>query len=238
MKILTNEDKTIIVGKCNDNDYILKYQNEFYKLKKKDFEEICDEDKLTFREELRENPVYAILMTIIIIITLGFYFFYEKYVIIDSNFIIANLILFANIFIHEIGHILFLKLFYKNGKIRGGFKIYFIYPAFYVDTSDSYFLPKYKRIAVYLAGNCMNCVYVLVCFLLFPSISKYNYAIISNILINFLPIIKSDGYYAITSLFDKYNASKSKTKNYVEDTIRGVLMFLFLFLLSKLNISL
>ena len=42
-----------------------------------------------------------------------------------------------------------------------GFKFVFIYPAFYVDTSYSYLLPKYKRIAVYLAGNFTNCLFVL-----------------------------------------------------------------------------
>ena len=107
-----------------------------------------------------------------------------------------------------------------------------------MDTSDSYLLPKYKRIAVYLAGNFMNCIYVLICFIFFPSLNKYNYAIISTILINFLPIIKSDGYYAITSLFNRYNVAKSKKKDFIEDTVRGILMFLFLFLLSKLNVSL
>lgn len=237
MKILGSEDNSIVVGESAD-DYILKYQNDFYKMKKKDFEQICDEEQLTFREEIKENPIYAIIMVGIISSTILIYFCHEKYVIIDSNFIIANIILFLNIFIHELGHILFLKLFYKSGKIKIGFKIYFIYPAFYVDTSDSYLLPKYKRIAVYLAGNFMNCIYVLVCFVFFPSLNKYNYAIISTILINFLPIIKSDGYYAITSLFNKYNAAKSKSENFVEDTVRGILMFLFLFLLSKLDISL
>ena len=182
MKILENEDNSIIVGKSAD-DYILKYQNDFYKMKKKDFIQICDEEKLIFREEIKENPIYAIIMVGIISLTIVMYFFHEKYVIIDSNFIIANIILFANIFIHELGHVLFLKLFYKSGKIKIGFKIYFIYPAFYVDTSDSYLLPKYKRIAVYLAGNFMNCIYVLICFIFFPSLNKYNYAIISTILI-------------------------------------------------------
>ena len=146
MEILTNEDKTITVGKFNNN-YILKYKNDFYKMEKNDFIEIYNEDKLTFREEIKENPIYAIIMTILIITTLVMYFLRENYVIIDSNFIIANLVLFLNIFIHETGHILALKLFYKSGKVKIGFKIYFIYPAFYVDTSDSYFLPKYKRIA-------------------------------------------------------------------------------------------
>lgn len=238
MKILTNEDKTITVGKTNNDNYILKYQNNFYKMAKEDFIDICDEDKLIFREEIKENPIYAIIMTTVIISALVIYFLRENYVIIDSNFIIANLIMFANIFIHELGHILALRLFYKSGKIKIGFKIYFIYPAFYVDTSDSYLLPKYKRIAVYLAGNFMNCMYILICFLFFPALNKYNYIIISTILINFLPIIKSDGYYAAITLVNRYNSAKSKVKNYIEDTIRGILMFLFLFLLTKLNIFL
>ena len=52
MKILENEDNSIIVGKSAD-DYILKYQNDFYKMKKKDFIQICDEEKLIFREEIK-----------------------------------------------------------------------------------------------------------------------------------------------------------------------------------------
>lgn len=234
MKIFENVDNNIIVGKDADN-YILKFHNDFYKMRKIDFEHICDEEKLIFREEVKENPLYTIIMVCVISLTIVRYFLYEKYVLIDSNFVIANIILFANIFIHELGHILFLKLFYKNGKVRIGFKIYFIYPAFYVDTSDSYLLPKYKRIAVYLAGNFMNCIYVLICFIFFPSLNKYNYVIISTILINFLPIIKSDGYYATASLFNIYNFAKSKKRNFAEDTVRGILMFLFLFSLSNIK---
>ena len=57
MKILENEDNSIIVGKSAD-DYILKYQNDFYKMKKKDFIQICDEEKLIFfRKKLRKNLV-------------------------------------------------------------------------------------------------------------------------------------------------------------------------------------
>ena len=62
MKILENEDNSIIVGKSAD-DYILKYQNDFYKMKKKDFIQICDEEKLIFREEIKENPIYAITVS-------------------------------------------------------------------------------------------------------------------------------------------------------------------------------
>lgn len=235
MKILVNDDKTIVVGK-NGEDYILKYQNNFYKLDKNQFSELCDESSLFFQEEIKENSLYAFSSIIVIIVTLFTYFYYEKYVIFDSNFILANVILICNIFIHEFGHIIALKWFYRGGKIKIGFKLHFIYPAVYVDTSDSYFLPKYKRIFVYLAGNLMNCIYILMCFVFFPNLNKYNYIVVSTILINFLPIIKSDGYYAFITLIGRYNNSKSVVKNYIEDTVRGVLMFIFLLILSKIRI--
>ncbi|CEO88649.1 hypothetical protein SSCH_2290001 [Syntrophaceticus schinkii] len=82
-----------------------------------------------------------------------------------------------------------------------GFKLVFIYPAFYVDTSYSYFLPQYKRAAVYMAGNTMNCIFVLGIIIFLPNMLLYCYLIVSNILINFLPIVKSDGYYAFITFF-------------------------------------
>lgn len=108
----------------------------------------------------------------------------------------------------------------------------FIYPAFYVDTSYSYFLPKYKRIAVYLAGNTANAIFVLLSMLLFPQFNQYLYLVVSNVLINFLPIVKSDGYYAFISLLGRYNIAKSKKATFVENFIRGLLMFLLLEALS------
>lgn len=234
MKILANEDKSIIVSEDGEQ-CILKYSENYYKLKKEEIEKIFDTQKFTYKKKMQENPIYSILMTIVIIITIVIYFSFENYIIIDSNIIIANFILIINIFIHEIGHIIVLKQFFKYSKIKLGFKFFFIYPSFYVDTSDSYLLPKYKRIAVYLAGNFFNCLYLLICFFLFPNLNQYNYMIITTILINFLPIIKSDGYYAFLCLFNKYNISKSRKMNYLEDFIRGLIMFLFLILLSKIN---
>ena len=45
----------------------------------------------------------------------------------------------------------------------------FIWPAFYVDTSYGYMVSKYKRIAIYLAGNFMNYVYKLLVLLFFQN---------------------------------------------------------------------
>ena len=113
-----------------------------------------------------------------------------------------------------------------------GFKVVFIYPAFYVDTSYSYMLPKYKRMVVYLAGNFMNCMFLVVVLIAFPQYLKYCYLVVSNILINFITIVKSDGYYAMVTLFNKFNNFKSIRREYIEDFIRGIIMFLVLSLIS------
>lgn len=236
MKIYTNKEKSIIVGeKEGTNDYIVKYNNSFYRMTKDEFTQCYDKGNLTLEEEISENPIIAIASTILIVFTIVAYFAKETYVIIDSNFVMANILLLFNVFIHEMGHVVLLKIFYKSGQIKVGFKMTFIYPSFYVDTSDSYLLPTYKRISVYLGGNLMNCIYLLVCLFFFPFLNKYNYIIVSTVLVNFLPIVKSDGYYAIMSLIGKYNIAKSKAKNYAEDMMRGFAMFVFLLALSKIS---
>ena len=111
----------------------------------------------------------------------------------------------------------------------------FIWPAFYVDTSYSYMVSKYKRIAIYLAGNFMNCIYVLLVQLFFPKQLPYCYLVISNVLVNFIPIVKSDGYYAVVTLFNKTNIKKDKVATTLEDAIRGIIMFGVLGIFSWLS---
>lgn len=235
MKIYKKDD--LIIGIDSRNNYIVKNHNDFYKLTEHDFLNIFGETKLDFQHEIKDSPILCISMIVTIIITLILYFQNNTYVILDDNIIWANIILIINIILHELGHILCLKLFCPKSKVKMGFKFYFIYPAFYVDTSNTYLLPKYKRISVFLAGSFANCIFLLASCFLLPSIAKYNYLIVSTILINFLPIIKSDGYYAIISFFNKYNMCKSKTKNFVEDLIRGLFMFAVLNFVSYLDIN-
>lgn len=222
------------IGIDEDNTYIVKYKKDFYKLDKTQFIEIFGDGELKFQKEIKDSPIITLIMTVLIISTVVYYLFAEKYVIVDKNIIVANVVLFFNIFIHEFGHIAFLKFFLPGSKVNMGFKIFFIYPSFYVDTSNTYFIPKYKKIAVYLAGNFMNCLYLIICSIFIADMNKYNYLVVSTILINFIPIIKSDGYYAFKTLLNQYNYDKTKIKGYLEDTVRGILMFLFLNILAYL----
>lgn len=236
MKIYKQDECIVAIDK--QGNYFVKYEENFYKMNKEQFIDCFGEEGLIWQKEIKDSPFICFGMIGTILLTIVSFFMNEKYVIVDSNILWANLILLINIFIHEIGHVLALKFFLPESTIKVGFKFVFIYPAFYVDTSNTYLLPKYKRIAVYLAGNFTNCLYLLACSIFMGHINKFNYLIVSTVLINFLPIIKSDGYYAFMSLIDKYNLNKTKMKNYIEDTVRGIVMFLVLNVLSYLNIYL
>ncbi|WP_243344194.1 hypothetical protein [Anaerococcus sp. AGMB09787] len=213
---------------------IVKLDTNYYFLNHDEYKVYFSDFKLYDMGTIQDSPILAFFMLSTIIFTIVVYFCNFNYKLYDNNFIYANIVLILNIAIHECGHALILKGFRKESKIKIGFKIYFIYPAFYVDTSDSYFLPKYKRIAVYLAGNFFNCIYILLTCLFMPSIVKYNYVLISTILINFLPIIKSDGYYTIKAFFGKYNFDMSKKIKFIDDTVRGMIMFILLYVISKI----
>ena len=61
--------------------------------------------------------------------------------------------------------------------------------------------------------------------LLLMSAIPYLYLLVSNILINFIPIVKGDGYYALASLRNKFHFKKTAKAAFLEDLVRGVIMF-------------
>ncbi len=71
--------------------------------------------------------------------------------------------------------------------------------------------------------------------LFFPKQLPYCYLVISNVLVNFIPIVKSDGYYAVVTLFNKTNIKKDKVATTLEDAIRGIIMFGVLGIFSWLS---
>lgn len=222
------------VAISNKNDYIIKTAEAFYYPNENVFHEVIEKERLCFVRTIKDNCIIAIVMVIIILTALSVYFLNASYVIADSSFLPSLFILFFNIILHESSHIIVLKSLFKESHFKCGFKLVFIYPAFYVDTSYSYFLPKYKRIAVYLAGNTANALFVVFSIILFPQFNRYLYLLVSNILVNFLPIVKSDGYYALVSLFNRFTIAKSKKSTFLEGVIRGMVMFAFLEIISLL----
>ena len=230
MKISTYED--YVLATENEQDYILKYNDSFYKVSLEKMKGILPIEDVSLLREINDNKIYAVVCLVGICVSLIAYFYCNNYTLIDRGVGFSTVFLLVNIPIHEFGHIIALKIFYPEAKFKMGFKVVFIYPAFYVDTSYSYMLPKYKRMVVYLAGNFMNCMFLVVVLIAFPQYLKYCYLVVSNILINFITIVKSDGYYAMVTLFNKFNNFKSIRREYIEDFIRGIIMFLVLSLIS------
>lgn len=224
MKIYRYDD-CMIAEEESTNDCIMQRGFDFYKISKDVKNQFVDESQLLSVSEIKDNLGILLVVMMTILSTLIVYFSSGIYTLVDNQFVMATLFLLINIPVHEAGHIIFLKIFYKESKIRVGFKFIFIYPAFYVDTSFSYFCPKYKRMSIYLAGNFMNCIFVLAIYILCPQYLKYCYIIVSNILVNFIPIIKSDGYYTAMTFLDQYNAGNDRKKERLDDFIRGAVMF-------------
>ena len=108
-------------------------------------------------------------------------------------------------FIHESAHALTSKHF--GGRIwEGGFNLYYLMPAWYVDVTDGWLQPWYRRIAIswagpysgfILAGCC--CLLVLVLPAGFLATVLFKIAIVSyfNDALNLMPLLKLDGYYIL-----------------------------------------
>lgn len=233
-KIYKYDDYVISINIDNE-EYIIVDEMDFYKLSEKDFYNNIDKTKLIESEVIRDNFSLFVTIILIIIIISTYYILNFNYVLLDKNIFSATMILFINIPIHEFGHILFLKIFLKESKIKVGFTFVFIYPAFYVDTSYSYLLPKWKRIIVYLGGTLLNSIFLILVLIFFPKFRDSLYLLYSNILINLLPIIKSDGYYVLTTILNKTNKDKGKIRMNIDSFIRGFIMFIVLNLISFLN---
>lgn len=217
------------VAEEKDSDICIIQQDfDFYRIPLEMKKQYLQGRELVSIKQNDDNLVILIIVLGTILCTLTTYFSCGNYILVDNNVILATLFLLINIPLHEIGHIIFLKLFSKDAKIRVGVTFFFIYPAFYVDTSYSYLCPKYKRMCIYLAGNFMNCIFLLVVYFFFPQFINYCYIIISNILVNFVPIIKSDGYYAMMTFLNKYKISKTRKEEYLDDFVRGLIMFIFM----------
>jgi outer membrane lipoprotein-sorting protein len=105
---------------------------------------------------------------------------------------------------HELGHASALR--YHGGNVGGmGFGVYLIYPVFYTDTTDAYRLSRWGRLAVDLGGVYFHLIFALA---LFAAYFKTHHELLLfsvflvdlEIIRQFVPLIRLDGYWAITDL--------------------------------------
>ena len=132
----------------------------------------------------------------------GFFFYY--------------LLLFPILIVHEIAHGATLAYYgslwdVMPGEVGTG--LYYFGPMFYVDTSDSWVLPRKMRVMVSLSGPLSTLLLgALLVFadMFWPSqiLRMSSFFCFYWMLWNFLPVIETDGYYAIMDYVDIPNLRK------------------------------
>ncbi|MGE3911609.1 MAG: cyclic nucleotide-binding domain-containing protein [Chloroflexota bacterium] len=115
----------------------------------------------------------------------------------------------VQIICHELAHALVCKSFGRE-VIRGGFAVYFGFPAFFVDTTDIWLESRSRRIAVTIAGSISDMVFAGACSLLAlvlpPAqaavcllMGGFAYCLVAW---NLFPLLALDGYYVLVDLLE------------------------------------
>jgi hypothetical protein len=133
---------------------------------------------------------------------LGFFFYY--------------LLLFPALIIHEIAHGATLAYYgglwdVMPGEVGTG--LYYFGPMFYVDTSDSWILPRKMRVMVSLSGPLSTLLIgalLVVADVIWPNqtLKMASFFCFYWMLWNFVPLIETDGYYAVMDYVDIPNLRK------------------------------
>jgi putative peptide zinc metalloprotease protein len=114
--------------------------------------------------------------------------------------------------LHELGHAIAVKHFGRE-VISIGYGWYWLGPCFFVDTSDMWIAPRNARIAVSLAGPCVDFLFAglaaISCFLLPPSCAPYAFVFSVDRYIamgfNLCPLMEGDGYCILMDVSGKEN---------------------------------
>jgi putative peptide zinc metalloprotease protein len=116
---------------------------------------------------------------------------------------ISTFILLSAVF-HEFGHAAALR--YGGGRARSiGFGVYFIYPAFYTDCTDSYRLGRWGRLRTDLGGVYFDLIVSLGLMLAYLA-TRQELLLAAVVLLDmeivdqFSPIMRFDGYWALADL--------------------------------------
>ncbi len=114
------------------------------------------------------------------------------------------------ILVHELAHGLTTKRFGRQVR-RGGFLIYYGYPAFFVDTMDMWLESRWARIAVSWAGPHSGLILGGLCALLVrafpesaltPWLFKLAFVAFLGVFFNLNPLLELDGYFILIDLLE------------------------------------
>ena len=244
-KYLRLENKDYEVLECINGDCYIKdkktdkyyFKQAFFASQNVDLKEIQERSK-----KLADGIFVALIAMSVLMLA---YILFKLNLVFDSkikytwSFYFETIaFLIFNIVFHEFAH--FLTMWVYGRKVNKiGFKFNFIFPAFFVNTSDSYLLPRARRFFVYYSGIMIN-VYMIFLVLVFtPQYAYLTRIILWAIMMNVLPIgaLKTDGYHIIFNIIFRVNDFK-KSNNIVFVIVKyafmAVIIILFLLTILKL----
>jgi putative peptide zinc metalloprotease protein len=152
----------------------------------------------------------AILLTALV--GLGMFFWpslnFNKTFSADNIYTIYGFLLLSTFF-HEMGHISACRKFgARHGGI--GFGFYLFTPVFFADVSDAWKLSPRQRVVIDMAGIYMEMIFALV-MIVYAQIYNHDFAlnvaffILFHTIININPLLRYDGYWAISDLLNMPN---------------------------------
>lgn len=120
------------------------------------------------------------------------------------RFVEAVALVLGTAMFHEFGHAAALR--YGGGRARGiGLGLYFVYPVFYTDTTESYRLGRGARVRTGLGGVYFSLIAAAALIALYAAVG-WEFLLLAVVLINvevlyqFMPFGRLDGYWVLTDL--------------------------------------
>ena len=133
--------------------------------------------------------------------------------------------------VHELGHVVILKIFKRKSKSIRFTLAYFLFPALKVDVSKSLELEKIDRVSIYLGGVLFGSLFVNILYFLGISYSITNILAL-NTLIALVPIYKSDGYNALIAILSIHDYKmKSNFKITIIKVISTIVIAIYIMLI-------
>lgn len=176
----------------------------------------------------RRNFFYSSLILVFISNILLYYFFINEKVIIKISYGWIILGLLVSHFIHEWGHVFAAKSFdTKPNQI--GFGIYYVFPVFYTDLSDSWNISSRNRIIINLSGIYFEYLIALFCYFLFFFTNNNFFIILATLIFiktwyNLNPLIQSDMYWVLSDMLKRPNLN-TDALNSVNSPIKFIKYF-------------
>jgi|GEM_PF-5610388 len=120
------------------------------------------------------------------------------------DFVLGYAVAYAFAFVHELGHASALRFSgAKPGAV--GFAMYLIFPALYSDVTETWRLPKWRRVLVDAGGVYFQALAFMVCFIgtVMTGWAAWSFAALItgvSIVTNANPVLRFDGYWAMRDL--------------------------------------